>query len=44
MPSFNEELNGLLGAGLLANSDHTAISQATRPASTDVSLQDTQIM
>lgn len=45
IPSFNEELNGLLGAGILANNDHSAISQPTRTTSTDIStLQDTQIM
>uniref|UniRef100_H3CGX9 Enhancer of mRNA-decapping protein 4 n=1 Tax=Tetraodon nigroviridis TaxID=99883 RepID=H3CGX9_TETNG len=45
MPSFNEELNGLLGTGLLANTEHSAISQSTRPTSTDISnLQDTQII
>eukprot|EP00066_Takifugu_rubripes_P027975 XP_011617241.1 PREDICTED: enhancer of mRNA-decapping protein 4 isoform X1 [Takifugu rubripes] len=45
MPSFNEELNGLLGASLLANTEHSAISQSTRPTSTDTSSsQETQII
>uniref|UniRef100_A0A3P9QC06 Enhancer of mRNA-decapping protein 4 n=1 Tax=Poecilia reticulata TaxID=8081 RepID=A0A3P9QC06_POERE len=36
--SFNGELNGLLGAGLLG----TSISESTRPISTDGSIQESQ--
>uniref|UniRef100_M3ZU79 Enhancer of mRNA-decapping protein 4 n=1 Tax=Xiphophorus maculatus TaxID=8083 RepID=M3ZU79_XIPMA len=36
--SFNGELNGLLGAGLLGSS----LSESTRPISTDVSVQESQ--
>uniref|UniRef100_A0A3B5LD58 Enhancer of mRNA-decapping protein 4 n=1 Tax=Xiphophorus couchianus TaxID=32473 RepID=A0A3B5LD58_9TELE len=36
--SFNGELNGLLGAGLLGSS----LSESTRPISTDVSIQESQ--
>lgn len=38
--SFNGELNGLLGAGLLGSS----ISESTRPISTDCSVQECQRM
>ncbi|XP_038563154.1 enhancer of mRNA-decapping protein 4 isoform X1 [Micropterus salmoides] len=46
MPSFNGELNGLLGAaGLLGSSDRSAMSESTRPISTDISsAQETQII
>uniref|UniRef100_A0A671VB88 Enhancer of mRNA-decapping protein 4 n=1 Tax=Sparus aurata TaxID=8175 RepID=A0A671VB88_SPAAU len=38
MPSFNGELNGLLGAaGLLGSTDRTTMSDSTRPISTDLS-------
>lgn len=45
MPSFNGELNGLLGtAGLLGSTDWS-MSESSRPISTDMSTaQDTQIM
>lgn len=40
--SFNGELNGLLGAGLLGS---TTMSESTRPISTDLSCaQESQIM
>ncbi|KAF3854408.1 hypothetical protein F7725_022463 [Dissostichus mawsoni] len=46
MPSFNGELNGLLGAaGLLGNTDRSTMSDSTRPISTDLcSTQECQIM
>uniref|UniRef100_A0A8C4GJD3 Enhancer of mRNA-decapping protein 4 n=1 Tax=Dicentrarchus labrax TaxID=13489 RepID=A0A8C4GJD3_DICLA len=46
MPSFNGELNGLLGAaGLLGSTDRSAMSESTRPISTDLSsAQETQII
>ncbi|XP_044048819.1 enhancer of mRNA-decapping protein 4 isoform X1 [Siniperca chuatsi] len=46
MPSFNGELNGLLGAaGLLGSSDRSTMSESTRPISTDISsAQETQII
>ncbi|XP_068595627.1 enhancer of mRNA-decapping protein 4 [Brachionichthys hirsutus] len=46
MPSFNGELNGLLGAaGLLGSADLSAMSESSRPISTDVSsAQETQIL
>ncbi|XP_070686794.1 enhancer of mRNA-decapping protein 4 isoform X2 [Pempheris klunzingeri] len=46
MPSFNGELNGLLGAaGLLGSADRSAMSESTRPISTDLSTaQETQII
>uniref|UniRef100_A0A8D0DF93 Enhancer of mRNA-decapping protein 4 n=1 Tax=Sander lucioperca TaxID=283035 RepID=A0A8D0DF93_SANLU len=38
MPSFNGELNGLLGAaGLLGSTDRSTMSNSTRPISTDLS-------
>ncbi|XP_017297168.1 enhancer of mRNA-decapping protein 4 [Kryptolebias marmoratus] len=41
--SFNGELNGLLGAGLLGSADRSAMSESTRPISTDISiLQESQ--
>uniref|UniRef100_A0A8C7XXV6 Enhancer of mRNA-decapping protein 4 n=1 Tax=Oryzias sinensis TaxID=183150 RepID=A0A8C7XXV6_9TELE len=44
-PSFNGELNGLLGAGLLGSSDQTTMSDSTRPISTDISsIQSSQII
>lgn len=44
-PSFNGELNGLLGAGLLGNTDRSTMSDSTRPLSTDISsAQDCQII
>ncbi|XP_072242786.1 enhancer of mRNA-decapping protein 4 isoform X1 [Leuresthes tenuis] len=36
-PSFNGELNGLLGAGLLGTTDRSNMSDSTRPISTDLS-------
>uniref|UniRef100_UPI0037E714DC enhancer of mRNA-decapping protein 4 isoform X2 n=1 Tax=Semicossyphus pulcher TaxID=241346 RepID=UPI0037E714DC len=46
MPSFNGELNGLLGAaGLLGGPDRSTMSDSTRPISTDLSTtQETQII
>ncbi|XP_041651438.1 enhancer of mRNA-decapping protein 4 isoform X2 [Cheilinus undulatus] len=46
MPSFNGELNGLLGAaGLLGGPDRSTLSESTRPISTDLSsTQETQII
>ncbi|XP_071059553.1 enhancer of mRNA-decapping protein 4 isoform X2 [Pseudochaenichthys georgianus] len=46
MPSFNGELNGLLGAaGLLGNTDRSTMSDSTRPISTDLcSTQECQII
>ncbi|XP_074533741.1 enhancer of mRNA-decapping protein 4 isoform X1 [Halichoeres trimaculatus] len=45
MPSFNGELNGLLGAGLLGGTDRSTMSESTRPISTDLSTtQETQII
>ncbi|KAK5867892.1 hypothetical protein PBY51_012348 [Eleginops maclovinus] len=46
MPSFNGELNGLLGAaGLLGNTDRSSMSDSTRPISTDLcSMQECQII
>ncbi|KAA8590538.1 hypothetical protein FQN60_014472 [Etheostoma spectabile] len=46
MPSFNGELNGLLGAaGLLGSSDRSTMSNSTRPISTDLSsAQECQII
>ncbi|CAJ1057517.1 enhancer of mRNA-decapping protein 4 isoform X3 [Xyrichtys novacula] len=46
MPSFNGELNGLLGAaGLLGGTDQSTMSESTRPISTDLStMQETQII
>uniref|UniRef100_A0A671VER9 Enhancer of mRNA-decapping protein 4 n=1 Tax=Sparus aurata TaxID=8175 RepID=A0A671VER9_SPAAU len=46
MPSFNGELNGLLGAaGLLGSTDRTTMSDSTRPISTDLSTaQESQII
>ncbi|XP_061577120.1 enhancer of mRNA-decapping protein 4 isoform X1 [Cololabis saira] len=35
--SFNGELNGLLGVGLLGTTDRSAMSESTRPISTDLS-------
>ncbi|CAN9499445.1 unnamed protein product [Ophioblennius macclurei] len=44
-PSFNGELNGLLGAGLLGNTDRSTMSESSRPISTDLSnAQETQII
>lgn len=45
-PSFNGELNGLLGtAGLLGSTDRSTMSESTRPISTDISsAQESQIM
>ncbi|XP_026221080.1 enhancer of mRNA-decapping protein 4 isoform X2 [Anabas testudineus] len=44
-PSFNGELNGLLGAGLLGSTDRSTMSESTRPISTDISsAQDCQII
>ncbi|KAG7229803.1 hypothetical protein INR49_012452 [Caranx melampygus] len=45
-PSFNGELNGLLGtAGILASTDRSTMSESTRPISTDISTaQETQII
>uniref|UniRef100_A0A3Q0S4P3 Enhancer of mRNA-decapping protein 4 n=1 Tax=Amphilophus citrinellus TaxID=61819 RepID=A0A3Q0S4P3_AMPCI len=36
--SFNGELNGLLGAGLLGSTDRSTMSESTRPISTDLSM------
>uniref|UniRef100_A0A669DJ42 Enhancer of mRNA-decapping protein 4 n=1 Tax=Oreochromis niloticus TaxID=8128 RepID=A0A669DJ42_ORENI len=36
-PSFNGELNGLLGTGLLGSTDRSTMSESTRPISTDLS-------
>ncbi|XP_073327757.1 enhancer of mRNA-decapping protein 4 isoform X1 [Pagrus major] len=48
MPSFNGELNGLLGVGLgglLGSTDRTTMSDSTRPISTDLSTaQESQII
>ncbi|XP_078113900.1 enhancer of mRNA-decapping protein 4 isoform X2 [Sander vitreus] len=46
MPSFNGELNGLLGAaGLLGSTDRSTMSNSTRPISTDLSsAQECQII
>ncbi|XP_056273704.1 enhancer of mRNA-decapping protein 4 isoform X2 [Pseudoliparis swirei] len=46
MPSFNGELNGLLGAaGLLGGTDRSTMSDSTRPISTDLcSTQECQII
>lgn len=46
MPSFNGELNGLLGAaGILANTDRSTMSESTRPISEDVTCaEDAQII
>ncbi|XP_034542181.1 enhancer of mRNA-decapping protein 4 isoform X2 [Notolabrus celidotus] len=46
LPSFNGELNGLLGAaGLLGGTDRSSMSESTRPISTDLSTaQETQII
>ncbi|XP_060892264.1 enhancer of mRNA-decapping protein 4 isoform X1 [Labrus mixtus] len=46
MPSFNGELNGLLGAaGLLGGPDRSTLSDSTRPISTDLSTtQEVQII
>uniref|UniRef100_A0A669D575 Enhancer of mRNA-decapping protein 4 n=1 Tax=Oreochromis niloticus TaxID=8128 RepID=A0A669D575_ORENI len=35
-PSFNGELNGLLGTGLLGSTDRSTMSESTRPISTDL--------
>ncbi|XP_023262993.1 enhancer of mRNA-decapping protein 4 isoform X1 [Seriola lalandi dorsalis] len=45
-PSFNGELNGLLGtAGILGNTDRSTMSDSTRPISTDISTaQESQII
>ncbi|KAM4573934.1 enhancer of mRNA-decapping protein 4 isoform 2-T2 [Odontesthes bonariensis] len=44
-PSFNGELNGLLGAGLLGSIDRSNMSDSTRPISTDMSAaQEKQII
>ncbi|CAG5958441.1 unnamed protein product [Menidia menidia] len=44
-PSFNGELNGLLGAGLLGGTDRSGLSESTRPISTDVSVaEETQVI
>uniref|UniRef100_A0A8C6P3C5 Enhancer of mRNA-decapping protein 4 n=1 Tax=Nothobranchius furzeri TaxID=105023 RepID=A0A8C6P3C5_NOTFU len=41
--SFNGELNGLLGAGLLGSADRSVMSESTRPISTDLSsVQESQ--
>uniref|UniRef100_A0A3Q0RXD3 Enhancer of mRNA-decapping protein 4 n=1 Tax=Amphilophus citrinellus TaxID=61819 RepID=A0A3Q0RXD3_AMPCI len=43
--SFNGELNGLLGAGLLGSTDRSTMSESTRPISTDLSsAQESQII
>ncbi|TMS01532.1 Enhancer of mRNA-decapping protein 4 [Larimichthys crocea] len=46
MPSFNGELNGLLGAaGLLGSTDRTSMTDSSRPISTDMSsAQEPQII
>ncbi|XP_059190362.1 enhancer of mRNA-decapping protein 4 isoform X2 [Centropristis striata] len=46
MPTFNGELNGLLGAaGLLGGTDRSSMSDSTRPISTDLSsAQECQII
>ncbi|XP_029289521.1 enhancer of mRNA-decapping protein 4 isoform X2 [Cottoperca gobio] len=46
IPSFNGELNGLLGAvGLLGSTDRSIMSESTRPISTDLcSTQECQII
>lgn len=46
MPSFNGELNGLLGAaGLLGGTDRSTMSESSRPISTDLSsAQECQII
>ncbi|XP_047452618.1 enhancer of mRNA-decapping protein 4 isoform X2 [Mugil cephalus] len=36
-PSFNGELNGLLGVGLLGSTDRSTMSETSRPISTDMS-------
>uniref|UniRef100_A0A3B4H0E8 Enhancer of mRNA-decapping protein 4 n=1 Tax=Pundamilia nyererei TaxID=303518 RepID=A0A3B4H0E8_9CICH len=44
-PSFNGELNGLLGTGLLGSTDRSSMSESTRPISTDLSsAQEIQII
>lgn len=44
-PSFNGELNGLLGVGLMGTTDRSTMSESTRPISTDLTgTQETQIM
>ncbi|KAF7660134.1 hypothetical protein LDENG_00287480 [Lucifuga dentata] len=44
-PSFNGELNGLLGTGgLLGGSDLSTMTDSTRPISADISSQDSQII
>uniref|UniRef100_A0AAX7UUH6 Enhancer of mRNA-decapping protein 4 n=1 Tax=Astatotilapia calliptera TaxID=8154 RepID=A0AAX7UUH6_ASTCA len=44
-PSFNGELNGLLGTGLLGSTDRSTMSESTRPISTDLSsAQEIQII
>uniref|UniRef100_A0A3Q4G2I1 Enhancer of mRNA-decapping protein 4 n=1 Tax=Neolamprologus brichardi TaxID=32507 RepID=A0A3Q4G2I1_NEOBR len=44
-PSFNGELNGLLGTGLLGSTDRSTMSESTRPISTDLSsAQESQII
>ncbi|XP_029009818.1 enhancer of mRNA-decapping protein 4 [Betta splendens] len=44
-PSFNGELNGLLGAGLLGSTDLPTMSESSRPISTDISnSQESQII
>lgn len=44
-PSFNGELNGLLGVGLLGSTDRSTMSESTRPISTDMSTaEESQIM
>lgn len=43
--SFNGELNGLLGAGLLGATDRSTMSESSRPISNDISIaQETQTM
>lgn len=46
MPSFNGELNGLLGvAGILGSTERSAMSESSRPISTDISsAEENQIM
>ncbi|XP_041852638.1 enhancer of mRNA-decapping protein 4 isoform X3 [Melanotaenia boesemani] len=44
-PSFNGELNGLLGVGLLGSTDRSTMSESTRPISTDISsAQESQMI
>ncbi|KAK2841882.1 hypothetical protein Q5P01_012082 [Channa striata] len=44
-PSFNGELNGLLGVGLLGSTDRSTMSEPSRPISTDISSpQECQII